>query len=146
MLISITVPFHFSFCLLPLYQMCTRGVGLLSLSLFLSLSLCLCLSLSLSLSLYLGLNSVLCIARQALFHLSQTSSPFYSGYFRDKVSLFARASLDHSPSTSRLPTVTGMTGVHHCTQLLVEIGWSHELLLPRLALNCDPPDLSLPSR
>jgi hypothetical protein len=36
-------------------------------------------------------------ARQVLNHLSQDPSPFYSGYFGDRVLLFAQAILDHDP-------------------------------------------------
>jgi hypothetical protein len=35
------------------------------------------------------------LAKQAFFYLSHTSSPFCSGYFRDRVLLFAQADLDH---------------------------------------------------
>jgi hypothetical protein len=38
----------------------------------------------------------------------------------------------------------GVTGAYHHAQLLGEMG-SHELVSPGLALNHDPPDLSLPS-
>jgi hypothetical protein len=37
------------------------------------------------------------LARQALYHLRHHSSPFWSDYFGDWVSLFAQANLDHSP-------------------------------------------------
>jgi hypothetical protein len=45
---------------------------------------------------YWSLNSGLCACWQMLHHLSYTSSPFYSSYFADKVSLFAQASLNHN--------------------------------------------------
>jgi hypothetical protein len=37
------------------------------------------------------------LARKALYSLSYTSTPFCFGYFWDRVSLFAQASLDHEP-------------------------------------------------
>jgi hypothetical protein len=37
------------------------------------------------------------VARQALYHLNHTSSPFCSGYFGARVLLFAQASLDYNP-------------------------------------------------
>jgi hypothetical protein len=36
------------------------------------------------------------LARQSLYHLSHTYSPFCSGYFGKGISLFAQISLDHS--------------------------------------------------
>jgi hypothetical protein len=38
------------------------------------------------------------LARQALYCLSHAFNPFCSGYFGDKISLFAHASLDDHPS------------------------------------------------
>jgi hypothetical protein len=43
-----------------------------------------------------------------------------------------------------LSTIAGMTGVHHCAQLLVEMGVSLTVCL-WLASYCPPPNLSLPS-
>jgi hypothetical protein len=45
---------------------------------------------------YCDLNSGFAFAKQALYHLSHTSSLFCSGYFGDRVLLFAQAVL--SPS------------------------------------------------
>jgi hypothetical protein len=45
----------------------------------------------------LWLSSGLC-DRSALYCLSNTSSPFCSGYIRDRVLLFAQAGMDHDPS------------------------------------------------
>jgi hypothetical protein len=49
------------------------------------------------------------------------------------------AGLDHNPIY--VFPVAGMTGRHHCTQLLVEMGVSQTFL----ASNHKPPDLYLPS-
>jgi hypothetical protein len=37
------------------------------------------------------------LARQVLHHLSHSTSPFSSGYFRDMVLIFAWANLGHDP-------------------------------------------------
>jgi hypothetical protein len=58
-----------------------------------------------------------CFAR----HLNHTPSPFCSGYFRDRVLLFAQASLNPD-SHFMFPTVAGMTGMYYHAQLLAEIG------------------------
>jgi hypothetical protein len=66
------------------------------------------------------------LARQALFHLSHSTSPFVcSGYFGNRVSVFSQACLDLSP-VSVFPPMTGMTGECRYTQLLVEmrVSWS----------------------
>jgi hypothetical protein len=59
--------------------------------------------------------------------------------------LYAWASVDHSPpvSASLHSYAVGMTGVYHHAQPLVEMGSCE--LFAWLALNCDPPDLHLPS-
>jgi hypothetical protein len=82
--------------------------------------------------------------------LSQASSPFCSGYFRNKVSVFkashhcwddsyvppypafflwdgvshffAQANLASLSYWPQPPTHLGMTGIYHCTQQLVEMG------------------------
>jgi hypothetical protein len=62
--------------------------------------------------------------RQALYGLSHTSSTFSSGYLRDRVSLFAQASLDLILLHLSLPTISGISDGHHHTQLFLfaEIG------------------------
>jgi hypothetical protein len=45
--------------------------------------------------------------------LSHASIPFYSGYFRDGILLFAQASLDCDP----ISAVAGMTGTWHHMEL-----------------------------
>jgi hypothetical protein len=90
------------------------------------------------------------LSRQALYHLNHDSSPFCSGYFGNRVSLFTQAIrttvLQFIPSG-----LSVMTGTYHCTQLfLLEMGVSlapptlpH--CCPGLAWNHDPPNLSLSS-
>jgi hypothetical protein len=46
------------------------------------------------------------LVRQTLYCLNHTSSPFFSGYFGDKVSLFAQAGLNHNSPIFKLPTIT----------------------------------------
>jgi hypothetical protein len=53
--------------------------------------------------LYQDLNSGLCFARQVLYHLSHSSSPFCSGYFGDRVLLFAQTGLDCDPPILGFP-------------------------------------------
>jgi hypothetical protein len=45
-----------------------------------------------------------------LYHLNHTSSPFFSGYFGDRVSLFAHMGLDGNLPILILPAIIGMTG------------------------------------
>jgi hypothetical protein len=62
------------------------------------------------------------LARQTLYHLTHISNPFCSGYFRDKILLFAQARLDFD-NIFTFPTVSEMTGVPHRTYLFAsEIG------------------------
>jgi hypothetical protein len=50
-----------------------------------------------------GLNSVFMLVSQELYCLSHASSPFYSGYFGDRGSLFVQAGLNlHPPVLSLL--------------------------------------------
>jgi hypothetical protein len=82
------------------------------------------------------LNLQLCI------HLNHTTSPFCSGYFGDRVSLFFFAQARLNQFYLRLPAAAGLTGVplaHSCG-----LRWGLSNSLPGLASNCDPPDLSLP--
>jgi hypothetical protein len=83
-------------------------------------------------------NQDLVLARQAHYHLSHTPSPFCSGYFWDRIPLY---DLDYD-----LPicasSYTRMTGMHYCTQPLVEM---ESYKLPRLVSNHDPPNCHLPS-
>jgi hypothetical protein len=81
------------------------------------------------------------LGRQALYHLIHASYLFCSGYFGVRVSLFVQASLDHNPPIYT-SGVARMKGACHCTQLLVEMDVL--LTFPRLVLNHDPPNLSLP--
>jgi hypothetical protein len=50
------------------------------------------------------------LARQAFYPLSHAYSPFCSGYFGDRVLLFAQASLDCDPP---ILAVAEMTGAYH---------------------------------
>jgi hypothetical protein len=78
-------------------------------------------------------------AKQELYSLSHTSSTFCSGYFRDKILLLPRPGYT---SYFILSAIAGMTGSHHCVQLLVEIGLAN--FLPGLALNYAFLYISLP--
>jgi hypothetical protein len=82
------------------------------------------------------------LARQAFYHLSHTFSHF-ALVILEIGSLF----LPRSAWTSILPTsasyVARMTGMYYSIYLLVEMG-SYKLL-PGLAFNSDPPNLSLPT-
>jgi hypothetical protein len=69
------------------------------------------------------------LSRQAPYHLSHASSPFWSGYFEDRVFLFF---LDQTGPWSfyvTLPAFAGMTGTQHLAQPLVKMG-SHKLSWP----------------
>jgi hypothetical protein len=88
----------------------------------------------------------LALAMQVLYHLSCSASPFYTGYFGDRVSLYAWASLD-LVSPSYTSQVAGMTGTYHSTQPLVEMG-SYKLfagagLKPQLSRSLLPKELGL---
>jgi hypothetical protein len=84
------------------------------------------------------------LTRQVLYHLSHAASPFSSGDFGDRVLLFSWGSLSYMTLLFIFPDVTGMTGMYHCAQLfLLRWGRSHNLFLPRLASNHNPPYLSL---
>jgi hypothetical protein len=79
-----------------------------------------------------------------LYHLSQDSIPFWSGYFEVRILLFCQGLPGPQPSYFTLPATTGITGVHHYIHLFsVQIG-SCKLLL-RLAWDRDLSDLSLSS-
>jgi hypothetical protein len=47
-----------------------------------------------------------------LYCLSHVSSSFCSGYFEDRVLLFAQAGLDLDPHILSFPAISGMTGWH----------------------------------
>jgi hypothetical protein len=53
-----------------------------------------------------------------------------------------QAVLDLDPPILKLPAIEGMTGVHHSTQLLVEMGL-YKFFLPGLAWNHNSSNLSL---
>jgi hypothetical protein len=74
-----------------------------------------------------------------LYYLRHAFNPFCSGYFGDRVSLFAQASQDHDP----LPLL-GWARVTMPRFFSTEIE-SHEFFFPRLAWKCDPSNLSLPN-
>jgi hypothetical protein len=77
--------------------------------------------------------------------LSHVFSPFCSGYFGERVLLFAQVILGCDPHISRLPDVGGMAGTCSQAQLFsAEMGVS-QIFWPLLALNPDPADLSFPS-
>jgi hypothetical protein len=63
-----------------------------------------------------------------------STSPFYSGYFWDRVSLCALAGLDHSTPTGTFTMST-----------FYLLNWDLMNFLPGRALNWDPPDLYLPA-
>jgi hypothetical protein len=70
-------------------------------------------------------------------------NPFCSGYFGDRVLLFAQVGLDHCLPIFMLPAISGMTGVQHHIQLFsIAMGVSQIFLLG-LACNHDPPELNL---
>jgi hypothetical protein len=83
------------------------------------------------------------LARQMLYHLSPACMPFCSGYFGDRVSLFAQASLDHSPML-RFPlslgwqTLAPMPNFFLLRWGLANVfcsGWSETMILPLLAFS-----------
>jgi hypothetical protein len=59
--------------------------------------------------------------------LSHVPSPFYSDYFGDGGCDFCPGQPGPGSSYLRFPTIAGMTGVHHHTQLLSVEMCSHEL-------------------
>jgi hypothetical protein len=105
------------------------------------------ISLSLSFSLNLGRTGIwtqgLALAWQVLYHLRHIASPFCSGSFWGRVSLFAWANLDHDTPVYGFQ-ITRMTGVGPSAQSFL-LRWDGFLqtFLYRLALNFKPPDLSL---
>jgi hypothetical protein len=66
--------------------------------------------------------------RKVLYHLSNSASPFCSGYFGDRGSLFAQASLDGDPPSLGFPSA-GMIGMHRHTQHFFSVE-SHKLFCP----------------
>jgi hypothetical protein len=66
------------------------------------------------------------LAGQVLYHLSHASSPFCSGYFGDRISLFYPGQPGPQSSYFIVPAIAGMTGASHHSHLLVETG-SREL-------------------
>jgi hypothetical protein len=80
-------------------------------------------------------------ARQVLYHFGHASSPFCSGYFGDRVSLFAQTNLDLNLPIWHLPH-SWMTGTGcHAQLFCIKMGLLN--FWPRLAWNCSSPDLSL---
>jgi hypothetical protein len=80
------------------------------------------------------------LARQVLYGLSNASNPFCSGYFWDRVLLFAWASLDYVPPIYAYWS----SWDDKCTPLCPAIGWEGGLTMPPgLALNYNPPNLQL---
>jgi hypothetical protein len=57
------------------------------------------------------------LARLVLYYLSHAPSLFHSGYFGNRVSLFAQASLDHDLPFSYFPPIAGMTDLCHYSHL-----------------------------
>jgi hypothetical protein len=84
------------------------------------------------------------LARQALYCLSHTSSPYYSGYFEDKFSLFAQASLHCGPIYSSHNS-WGDRHASPCSAFAIEMGrgWVLQTFCLWLPWNHDPPDLNL---
>jgi hypothetical protein len=83
-------------------------------------------------------------ARQVLNHLSQDPSPFYSGYFGDRVLLFAQAILDHDPRILSFLLLLEISDICYHTQLFpLRWGCTSLFLLPELAWSPNPPDLRL---
>jgi hypothetical protein len=68
------------------------------------------------------------LARQALYHLSHSTSPFCIGYFWDMVLLYAWTTI----LLLVLPWIVGMMDVHYCPSHWLR--WSLMNFLPRLAL------------
>jgi hypothetical protein len=89
------------------------------------------------------LNSGPMLARPALYHWSHTSSLLCSGYFEDKVSLFALTGLDHDPPILFF-CCTGMICAFHHAQLFYLENGSVTHFLPGLAWNPSPLYLCLP--
>jgi hypothetical protein len=71
------------------------------------------------------------LAVQELYHFRHTTSPFCSGYFGNRISLFAWDGQDHNLNIFKLPTISGMMGMHHYDQFVFPLGWgSHKLFCP----------------
>jgi hypothetical protein len=87
---------------------------------------------------YWGLNSGLCICRQAFYCWSHISSPFCSGYFGYRLSLFVQASLDYNPTISCFTPLQKWQV--HATMLSCWLKWGLSNFLPELASNHDLPD------
>jgi hypothetical protein len=87
-----------------------------------------------------NLTQGLTLARQALYYLSHAPSPFFFGYFGDRVWIYAWTSLDRI-----LLFTLPVAGMLAWGLLLIEMGGgSLSKFLSGLALNHHPPDL-LPS-
>jgi hypothetical protein len=67
--------------------------------------------------------------------------PAYSDYFWDRISIFAIASLDHDPPIYASCSNWDDSHTPPCSAFLSR--WGLMNFLPRLALNCDPPDFCL---
>jgi hypothetical protein len=79
------------------------------------------------------------LARQALYH----SSPFCSGYFRDRVSLFAQADLDQDhPILCFPPLLEWKEHASMCLPFFL-FRWNLSNFLCRLVWKYNPPNLSL---
>jgi hypothetical protein len=80
------------------------------------------------------------LARQGLYCLSHTSSPFYSGYFGDKVLLFVLPGMDHDHTILHfLPHLRWQVCI---TKFSYWLRWGIVNSLLGLSCDCDPPHLS----
>jgi hypothetical protein len=52
-----------------------------------------------------------------MLNLSHPSNPLFCGYFGDRISFFAQAGPELQSSYFELPSIAGMTGLYHHTQL-----------------------------
>jgi hypothetical protein len=88
------------------------------------------------------------LAKQALYHLSHTSRPFGSSSFGDRGLTFGLGQPELQILLSTLPTIAGMTGMHHHTQpfLLSWLGVGGvSKTFTQADMEHDPPNFSLPS-
>jgi hypothetical protein len=79
------------------------------------------------------------LAKQALYHLSHTSRPFGSSSFGNRGLTFGLGQPELQILLSTLPTIAGMTGMHHHTQPFLlswlGVGGGSQKLLLRLIWN-----------
>jgi hypothetical protein len=84
----------------------------------------------------------LTLARQTLYHLTQSPALFALIIFQIQSQIYVQACL-HNDSLIYASHIAGVTGTYHTANfLLVKMG-SHKLFLLGLPLNHDPPDLCL---